>query len=123
MEKIELLNTTYTPYIKFDQEGGKIELRGRSIPEDATTFYEPLLVWLDEYIEHPNDNGTMVFIDLEYFNSSTSKWLLEMFRKLNSLYKRNHYIIIKWYYYDQDLQEYGEDIQKYFGLPIFMIEK
>ena len=95
MEKIIIENTTKTPYIKFDHESGQIELRGRSIMENTSSFYEPLVEWMDEYIEHPYEDGTMVFIDLEYFNSSTSKWLLTLFEKFSSLYRRNHYIIVK----------------------------
>ena len=49
MEPISIEGTTKTPTVKFDAGSGKIEIKGRSIPENSIEFYKPLVDWLEEY--------------------------------------------------------------------------
>ena len=70
-----------TPSVSFDPITGKLELRGRSIPENSIEFYKPLIDWLDKYSGKPKTN-TIVNIQLEYFNTSSSKCILDVFKKL-----------------------------------------
>ena len=66
----------------------KNEIKGKSIPDDAEEFYSNILVWFDDYVANPCDN-TVLKIDLEYFNISSSKRLLFLLYKLNELKAKN----------------------------------
>ena len=124
MDKITKDGTPKTPTINFDSEVGKIEMKGRSIPENAIEFYKPLVDWLDEYASVSKDI-TEANIQLEYFNTSSSKCILDVFKKLETIHKLdNKEVIINWYYEedDEDMLEAGEDYQSILKIPFKMIE-
>lgn len=123
METLLIEGSAKTPTIKFDAEQGIIEIKGRSIPENSIEFYKPLVEWLDEYAAKPQAK-TAVNIQLEYFNTSSSKCLLDLFKKLEGMHKSGNDITIKWYYEedDEDMLEAGEDYQSIINIPFKMIE-
>ena len=123
MEPIKIEGTRKTPDIYFDAETGKIEIEGRSIPENSIEFYKPLVDWLDEYAGSPQEK-TEVNIKLEYFNTSSSKCILDVFKKLETIFKNSNDVVINWYYEedDEDMLEAGEDYQSILKIPFKMIE-
>ncbi len=123
MEPISIEGTPKTPTVKFDSDAGLVEIKGRSIPENSIEFYKPLVDWLDEYAANPKDETT-VNIQLEYFNTSSSKCILDVFKKLEAVNKGDNKVAINWYYEedDEDMLEAGEDYQSILKIPFKMIE-
>lgn len=123
MESIFIEGTPKTPNVKFDGESGAIVLKGRSIPENSIEFYKPLVDWLEEYSNNPKAK-TVCDIQLEYFNTSSSKCLLDLFKKMENMTKNGSEIVINWYYEedDEDMLEAGEDYQSIINVPFKMIE-
>ncbi len=121
---LEIKSSNKTPYIKFDPNTGVLEMKGRSIPENAVEFYKPLVEWLDKYAQDPKEN-TVVNVQLEYFNTSSSKCILDVFKKLEDINKQEGKdVVINWYYEedDEDMLEAGEDYQSILKIPFKMIE-
>ena len=121
---LEINSTNKTPYIKFDPKNGVLEMTGRSIPENAVEFYKPLVEWIDKYSQNPNEK-TVVNVQLEYFNTSSSKCILDVFKKLEDINKKDDKeVIINWYYEedDEDMLEAGEDYQSILKIPFKMLE-
>lgn len=113
-----------TPMVNFDGGTGVLEISGKSIPENSLGFYQPLFSWLDSYGQEPVAK-TEVKIILEYFNTSSSKCLLDIFRKVESIKKAGKSdVVVLWHYEadDEDMQEAGEDYQSLTGLPFTFIE-
>ncbi len=123
MESISIEGTPKTPTIKFNAETGVIEIKGRSIPENSIEFYKPLVEWLEEYLKTPQ-KSTIVNIQLEYFNTSSSKCILDVFKKLEAIKKARNEVVINWYYEedDEDMLEAGEDYESIIRVPFKMIE-
>ncbi|HEX3008245.1 MAG TPA: DUF1987 domain-containing protein [Bacteroidales bacterium] len=123
MESLSIEGTAKTPTVKFDAELGVIEIKGRSIPENSIEFYKPLVDWLDKYSKVAKPI-TKVNVQLEYFNTSSSKCILDVFKKLESIHKTNKEVIINWYYEedDEDMLEAGEDYESIIRVPFKMIE-
>jgi len=123
MESIAIEGTTKTPEVKLNPENGVIEIKGRSIPENSIEFYRPIIEWLDDYAKKPNKKTT-VNVQLEYFNTSSSKCILDIFKKLESLKKARNEVVINWYYEedDEDMLESGEDYESIIRVPFKMIE-
>lgn len=123
METISIEGTPKTPTINFDMEKGFLEIKGRSIPENSIEFYKPLVDWLDKYASKPKTT-TSVNIQLEYFNTSSSKCILDVFKKLEFIHKNGSEIVINWYYEedDEDMLEAGEDYQAIINVPFKMVE-
>lgn len=124
METLSIEGTPKTPTIKFDSEQGFLEIKGRSIPENSIEFYKPLVDWLDKYATKPKP-ATSVNIALEYFNTSSSKCILDVFKKLESIHKSGgSQVTINWHYEedDEDMLEAGEDYQAIINVPFKMVE-
>ncbi len=112
MEKIIREATRKTPSVLMDASNGIIELKGRSIPENSVEFYTDLIAWIDGYGKKPC-TSTTVTIQLEYFNTSSSKCLLDIFKKLELISKMGNTVDVNWYYeeHGDDIHESGEDYQ------------
>ena len=123
MESIVRDGTQKTPSIEFDANAGKVEIKGRSIPENSIEFYNPLIAWLEEYSGNAKET-TEVNIQLEYFNTSSSKCILDVFKKLEVIAKAGSDVKVNWFYEedDEDMLEAGEDYQSIIKLPFKMIE-
>jgi len=123
MNKITIEATPKTPAINFDADLGKIEVKGRSIPENSIEFYRPLIAWLDAYTAAPLAS-TVVNVQLEYFNTSSSKCILDIFKRLENIAKAGSVVNINWFYEedDEDMFEAGEDYQSIIKIPFKMIE-
>jgi len=123
METISIEGTPKTPTITFDINKGFLEIRGRSIPENSIEFYKPLVDWLEKYASKPQMN-TNVNIQLEYFNTSSSKCILDVFKKLEAINKSGSQVVINWFYEedDEDMLEAGEDYQAIINVPFKMVQ-
>jgi hypothetical protein len=89
------------------------EISGKSYPPDVLKFYEPLFDWLDDFKYLSKENLTFGF-KLDYYNTASSKILLEIFYKLEEISKDGTKILVKWYYPDDDeeMLEVGEEFQR-----------
>lgn len=105
MEHILLERTRYTPKVMFNPTNGELEISGTSIPENANEFYEPLLGHLQRYIQSPQ-HRTTVNINLAYFNTSSSKWIMLILRKLVELNKMEKKLVVNWYFNKNDTDSY-----------------
>jgi hypothetical protein len=123
MDPLLIEGTPKTPSVRFDAQQGLVEIKGRSIPENSIEFYKPLVDWLEKYGESPAELS-QVNIQLEYFNTSSSKCILDVFKKLEAIHKAKHEVIINWYYEedDEDMLEAGEDYESIIRVPFKMIE-
>jgi len=124
MELLSIEGSPKTPTIKFDPKAGVLEVKGRSIPENSIEFYKPLIDALEMYALTPLKD-TAVNIQLEYFNTSSSKCILDVFKKLESIHKSGgSAILINWHYEsdDEDMLEAGEDYQAIISVPFKMVE-
>lgn len=123
MENFYLAETPKTPEIKCDFQSGDFQISGRSIPENSIEFYKPFFEWLDDYVLSPQ-GSTAMNVKLEYFNTSSSKCLVEVFRKLETIHDNGGQVVINWYFEedDEDMEESGEDFKEIISIPIVMLE-
>ena len=75
MESIILEPTTETPKVVLDKEKSIFEFAGNSLPEDVTSFYNPIMEWIDDYMANPNQK-TELDLSFDYYNTSSSKMIL-----------------------------------------------
>jgi hypothetical protein len=119
METLQLASTAKTPFISFDPRSGKLEMKGKSIPENSKGFYQQVYDWLDQYRQNPQ--ATTVFdIQLDYFNTSSAKCIADLFKKLEMLHGTGaSSVTVNWHYNedDGDMQEVGQDFQSLLKIP------
>lgn len=112
-----------TPFVNFDPASGNFEIRGKSIPENSIQFYQPIYAWLDNYVQNPAPK-TNLTIQLDYFNTSSSKCIVDLFKKLELISKNGKAeVSISWLHdeNDEDMQEAGEDYKSIIKIPSFNI--
>jgi hypothetical protein len=118
METMKIQGTEDTPKVTLDKEKEVMEISGRSLPEDVASFYDPILTWLDEYAQGPNKKTVFNF-KLVYFNTASSKLLLDILMKLEEIHEAGHDVLIRWHYPedDEDMQEAGEEYSDIVDVP------
>jgi hypothetical protein len=121
MQELHIPPTSLTPEIHFSPEENIFFVRGRSSPEDVRGLYYPVIEWIkdfiDEIIENKNykytvDNPLKFQVDLDYFNSSSAKFLYDIFLDLKRLPQATTPVNVEWYYDEEDIdmKEAGSDI-------------
>lgn len=119
MKDILLEGTAKTPEVKFSIDPISMSLSGRSIPENSIEFYKPLLDWVDQSIQS-HDEEVCISVKLEYFNTSSSKCLMDLFKRIE---KAAPTASVDWYYEeeDEDMLEAGEDYDAIIDIPFRLI--
>lgn len=123
MQSLVIESSNITPSVNFNVETGVLDLKGRSIPENSLDFYQPLYSWLDEYSLKPAVK-TVVNVHLDYFNTSSSKCILDILKRIDKIDEKGHDVLIKWFYdeSDEDMMESGEDYMDLLDSPFELIE-
>jgi hypothetical protein len=122
MEELKIPSASYTPEVILNP-GGTVRIKGRSIDENITEFYQPVYSWLEEYVKEPAD-VTFVDINLEYFNSASSKILIRLLQQISRVQFMHKKFIINWYYEDgdEDVLEKGEYFSSVLRMPFNFVK-
>lgn len=123
MEELVIEKTVKTPYIDFDAQSGILKIIGRSIPENPEDFYSKLFDWVKEYFKSPQEE-TLINVQLEYINSGSSKFILDLFHLFQEYKIKGHHCKINWYYEEDDeaVLELGKHYQTIIDVPFKLIE-
>lgn len=115
--------TATTPLIKYSEDSLTLEIIGRSIPEDASEFYQPVLDLLQNLKQHCPKMITTVF-QFEYFNTHSSRSLLDILRKLDETKSNGTQAKVFWLCDEEDREmvDYGEDLRCLVNVTIEIVE-
>ncbi len=107
---IHIEPTQSTPKIILDSEKGMLLFEGHSLPENPISFYDPVKNWIEEYLEDPLKE-TFVKFNLDYFNTASSKVIMDIIEMFKLLDNDRQNITIEWHYQmdDEDTLEAGEE--------------
>lgn len=100
----------FVPSVDFCSGTGICEISGESYLEDAVEFYTPLLEWLEDYMVSVDKPITFNF-KLTYFNTSSSRSILEILTSLKEYEENGGKVTVNWYFQedDVDMREEVED--------------
>jgi hypothetical protein len=114
MDNLIIEATKYTPRILLDAENHLLEIIGETYPENTAEFYAPVFSWLEEYIAKLQNEAVTVNLEINYFNSSSSKVLMDIFDKFEASVKEGKNITLNWIYdkENESSLEYGEEFQE-----------
>ncbi|MBI3136255.1 MAG: DUF1987 domain-containing protein [Bacteroidetes bacterium] len=124
MENFVLEGTPKSPRVDFNAQTGILLISGRSIPENAREFYRPLIEWVERYSDQPKPK-TIFDICLEYFNTSSSKALFDLFKTVENMHiSGKSTILVKWKYENDDweMRDAGLEYSRIIQIPVEMIE-
>jgi len=121
MEKFIIEPTANSPRIVLDPDKRTFEFSGESRPENVRKFYLPVLEWLEAYtgaLEALQDDQRKFDLqcqfNFEYFNSTSAKYILDIFKSLNTINALGVGLDIKWLYEedDEDMLEVGQEMSR-----------
>jgi hypothetical protein len=134
MEKLLISPTDTTPQIFFSVEDNLFRISGTSRPEDVRAMYYPVIDWVKELSDNilngninsfSTQNPLRFQVDLLYFNSSSAKFLYDIFLELKRIVPSGISVIIEWHYEkdDLDMLEAGNDISLLAGMTFAFVPK
>jgi hypothetical protein len=121
---ITIEKTKVTPAVVMRVNDGFVEIAGESYPENSVEFYQPLFDWLEAFADLPNKPMLTLRFRLSYFNTSSSKCIMDLLDIAQSYYNRSGgAATIEWYYHedDEDMLESGREFAEDMDLPIQLV--
>jgi len=122
MENIKKEKSQRTPAVDFNKNG-ELRIEGRSTPENALEFYEVLIAWLKDFKKTKPANLNL-HVSLEFFNTSSGKLLINMFKLIEKFKNDGFEPNIFWYYdeVDEDMFQAGQDYQSIVRTPFHVVQ-
>lgn len=134
MQKLYIRSGANTPEIHFSPEENIFLIRGKSSPEDVRELYYPVINWVKAYTEvileelfstYTPEIPLKFQVDLSYFNSSSAKFLYDIFSELKRLIPAGIPFVIEWIYDEEDIdmREAGTDIAQLVEMEFTFVPK
>ncbi|MDA3891681.1 MAG: DUF1987 domain-containing protein [Salinivirgaceae bacterium] len=122
MSPLVIESSLETPEIILDKKTNTFLFKGKSLPENPIVFYEPVFKWLDDYLIDPNPE-TLVNFMMVYFNTSSSKIILDIMKRLELIKKSGHLVTVNWRFRedDEEMLEAGEIYAERVSIPFNLI--
>ena len=123
MDSLLIESGTNTPMLHFSPDSGILVFRGKSIPENTLKFYTPVKAWVTEYLQQPASE-TVLDVYLEYFNTSSAKMLIELFKQVQDAHLAGRTAMrMVWRYEtaDLDMLEAGEDMKNLLKVEVELV--
>ncbi len=132
MDSLIIEATEDSPKISFDTATNRFVISGESRPENAGKFYSPILNWINtfetiliERKQNPDtDPGVTFIFKLDYFNSTSAKYIMDVFLIVKRLVAQGSKIGIEWHYdkRDDDMLDAGNEFASTVDLKFDLIE-
>jgi hypothetical protein len=119
---VHLMPSEDEPEIILDKSKNILKFSGTSIPEDPEKLFRPVMNWVNQYVKSPNPETKIEFM-MEYYNSSTARFFVEMLEKFEELNDKTRSVSIIWKCLKDDvvMVERGEDLQAIIDIPFEFI--
>lgn len=101
MEKWTIEATDRTPSVVLDRQESILKLEGRSYPEEGMDFFDPIILRF-KTLEESDNPIKVIHIRLEYYNSSTSKAMAELFTSMITAKNNDHEVKVIWEFEEDD---------------------
>ncbi len=124
MKSLRIESSKSTPSVRFYPDSNVFEIKGESYPENAAGFYEPVLHWLSRWFKISDQHHMQLNFELVYYNSSSSKAIMNLFDLLEDAVQTGWPITVMWRFDKENeiIRESGEDFQMdYDGLDIRLV--
>lgn len=118
MNALHIIETAKTPGINLDKVTGQFQIEGRSLCDNAKTFYQPAIDWMTAYSKTPNADTNLIF-KFEYLDTESSKSILDFLTAAESVKG----VMVTWYFNedDEDMEEIGEELAELVSIPFQFI--
>ena len=122
-DKLYIEPTDVTPEITFDSVELKFVIKGRSMPENAEMFYEPVHDWFRNQFSERSVEA-VVDVNLEYYNTGSFIRIMGLFNVLGELNEKGNQFRVRWICQaeDEDNVADGQSFKEVVKIPFDIIE-
>ena len=122
MDPLFIIGSNECPTIILDKDRATFEITGQSLPEEAISFYTPVIDWFEEYIKDALPL-TVLVLKLDYCNSSSTKAIADVMEVLEDHSKNGGKVEVQWFYMedDDDMLDVGKEFQEIIKIPFTFI--
>ena len=123
MEKLFIKETLNSPRVILDPGKKRYEISGKSFPENARAFYQPVIDWLKNVSQSPPEKIRISFM-FDYISSSSVISIKQVLARVKALNDTGAKIDVLWHYdpSDPDIKETGEEYEKVVGIKLQFVE-
>ena len=114
MDRLHIAAMERSPLVDFNFQTGQMRIAGESYPEDASLVFGPIFAALETYLAEIRDPEICFDIELIYFNSSSAKALMNLFKRLDQAAAKGQRLVVNWHFdaEDETMEEFGEDFSE-----------
>jgi hypothetical protein len=125
LDLLQLEATRSTPEIVFNPTSHELSIRGQSYPENSFKFYEPILGWVESYLQDIDDEFVEIRVCLPYINTSSSKCIMMLLEKFNKAYHDGKKLNLTWYCNEDNESEIecAEEFKEDLDMPFQIISQ
>lgn len=126
MKKLNILPKKDSPEVLFDPQSGDFSIVGISHPENISSFFDPVMNWLEEYLNEIRKTGKTnakpikLKLFFKYINSASYKYLITFLQKMNEFVELGVLVNLEWLYEpeDEDMRDAGYELMEYANIKI-----
>lgn len=131
MENLVISQTANTLGVSCLITNSIFEFAGDSRPENVKIFFDPILQWLNDYgnfitsISETKTQTILVNYKLDYFNSSSAKYIIEIIKKIETINLETKISFIQQWFYeigDEDSKQVAEEFTKMTHAKLILLE-
>ncbi len=113
MDNLVIEATKSSPYVRFDASAGVLVIKGKCYPENAAKFFAPISFWVSEFLVSSTLPQVVVEMEMTYFNSSSSKALMNFLEMLEGAASSGKPVVVNWRYHEDNdtALEAGEEFK------------
>ncbi len=123
LKSLFLQQTDDQPNVVLSKEDNIFEIEGKSLPENSSAFYSPILEWIAEYVKKPN-KSTLFVCKIEYLNSSSARKFYEIFAALDKIRETGREVKVLWKYETDDrlMLNKGNEFKSILDIPFEIVK-
>jgi len=124
MDNLKIKPTKDTLGVDFQTDSGILSFFGKSYPENAFDFFDPIFNWLTQYLKE-TQIPIVLKLSIDYLNTSSLKCIIDMLEIFEQYYQAGGKIKVQWYYAEGDIstRETGEDFNDDYEIPFEILLK
>jgi len=124
MKDLVIDKTYSTPAVNFEVQSGNLKIEGRSIPENPSMCYEPLVTWINEYFQTTTNASTKLDVKLDYINSGSSKSILSLLKAIKTFCDNGKNCQVNWHFEEDDesIRDLGRHFKSLLKMSFNLIE-
>ena len=124
MKVIDIKPDKSTPLVYMDAENNQVMIEGRSYMENPQVFYEPIILWMREFLSVIDKESTLT-LKIDYLNTSSTKMIMDILDLWEKYFKDGKKLSITWFYDpDNDFGlETGEEYKEDYTIPFNLVER